>query len=109
LANYRPSQELKATEGLVNKIRKKSRPRRGSSGQTKAQQRKDIEESKLKTELETPRSALRLLATRPKKCSRSARPTPTMINLQNESEVAGLRRAGAGFPSVEAFASIRSS
>lgn len=108
IGQYKTEQELKATEALTQQNQAKvAAQTRLIQEKTKAQQRKDIEESKLKTELENAKIQLEAARNKAKEILATGKAEADVINLQNEAEVAGLKRAVQGFPSADAYAQFQ--
>jgi SPFH domain / Band 7 family len=102
---YKAAQKLKAAESLKQQAREKVEAEtRLLQAKTKAEQMKEVAESKLTTELEN--AQVRLDAARRQAEAKLTRGQAEagVIGLQNEAEVAGLRKAVQGFQSVQQFA-----
>lgn len=105
IETYKTEQELKATEALkAQESAKVAANTRLIQAQTEAKQRLDVEEAKLKQELDNARVKLEAAKNTAKQVLAIGQAEADVINLQNEAEVSGLRRAVQGFPSPEAFA-----
>jgi hypothetical protein len=105
LGQYREEQKLKSVEALKQQNREKVEANtRVLVAKTNAQQRKQVEELKLKQELES--AQIRLEAAKNKASATLTRgqAEAAVINLENEAEVAGLRKAVQGFTSAQNFA-----
>jgi regulator of protease activity HflC (stomatin/prohibitin superfamily) len=102
---YQSEQELKAKEALPQREKERTEAEtRRKQEMTKAAQRKGVEEQKLKQDLEN--AQLRLEAARKEAEAALARgkADATVIILENEAAVAGLRKAVQGFNGVQNFA-----
>ena len=105
LRQFKTMQDLRAAEGLKQQAHEKvDAETRLIQAKTQAEQLKEVEESKLKNELEN--AKLRLGAAKQQASAIIAKGTAeaTVIGSQNEAEVAGLRKAIQGFRSVQDFA-----
>jgi regulator of protease activity HflC (stomatin/prohibitin superfamily) len=72
--------------------------------QTLAHQRREVEESKLKQDLDNAQIRLEAAKSKAKEILANAKAEANVVQLQNEAEVAGLKKAVSGFPSAEYFA-----
>ena len=102
---YKEEQKLKSIEALKQQNREKVEANtRVLVAQTNAQQRKQVEELKLKQELESAQIRLDAAKNRAAAVLAKGKAEAAVINVQNEAEVAGLRKAVQGFTSVQNFA-----
>jgi hypothetical protein len=102
---YKEEQKLKSIEALKQQNREKVEAgTRVLVAQTNAQQRKQVEELKLKQELESAQIRLDAAKNRATAVLTKGKAEAAVINVQNEAEVAGLRKAVQGFTSVQNFA-----
>jgi hypothetical protein len=67
-------------------------------------QRREVEESKLKQDLENAQIRLDAARSKAKEILANAKAEADVVQLQNAAEVAGLKKAVSGFPSAEHFA-----
>src|SRR5262249_44057735 len=105
LGQYREEQKLKSVEALKQQNREKvEASTRVLVAKTNAQQRKQVEELKLKQELESAQIRLDAAKNRASATLTKGQAEAAVINLENEAEVAGLRKAVQGFASAQHFA-----
>jgi regulator of protease activity HflC (stomatin/prohibitin superfamily) len=105
LGQYKSEQALKGKEMLAAQEKAKVEARRDLEvAETLAQQRKEVEEAKLKQDLENAQIRLDAAKSKAKSVLANAKAEADVTLLQNEAEVAGLRKAVQGFPSAEHFA-----
>jgi regulator of protease activity HflC (stomatin/prohibitin superfamily) len=105
VGQIKSEQELKSTEAMRERGQMVEQAMtRLKQARVKAEQRTAVEESKLKQDLAN--AELRLAAARDqaKAVLSKGQAEAAVIELQNEAEVAGLRKAVQGFPSAEHFA-----
>jgi hypothetical protein len=102
---YKEEQKLKSIEAMKQQNREKvEADTRVLVAKTNAQQRKQVEELKLKQDLQS--AEIRLDAAKNKALAvlTTGKADAAVINLQNEAEAAGLRKAVQGFTSAQNFA-----
>jgi hypothetical protein len=105
LGQYKEMQKLKSIEALKQQYREKVEAEtRLKVAKTLAQQNKQVEESKLKQELESAQIRLDAAKARAEGILAKGRADADVINVQNEAEVASLRKAVQGFSSAAQFA-----
>ena len=105
IAQFKTEQELKAAEALKTQEQDKvDAGTRLIQAQTKSQQRKEVEESKLKQDLANAKLRLEGARAQAKATLAGGKAEADVIMLQNEAEVSGLRKAVQGFPSPDHFA-----
>jgi len=105
LGQYKSEQELRAKEALSQQNEELTKAgTRKKQEETRAKQRTEVEEQRLKQDLEN--AQLRLDASRRdgEAILSKGKADAAVINLQNEAEVAGLRKAVQGFNGVQNFA-----
>src|SRR5262249_16639007 len=96
---------LKATEALKPRNKEMvEADTRLAQAKTKADQMKEVEESRLKQELENAQLQLEAARQQAKATLQRGRAEAEGIQLRNEAEVAGLRKAVMGFAGVQHFA-----
>ena len=102
---HKTMQDLKATETLKQQSKEMVEAEtRLAQAKTKADQLKEVEESRLKQELENAQLQLDAARLQAKATLQRGKAEAEVIQLRNEAEVAGLRRAVMGFASVQHFA-----
>ncbi len=105
IGQYKSEQALKAKEMLAGQEKAKVEAKRDLEvAETVAQQRMEVEEAKLKQDLENAQIRLEAARSKAKEVLANAKAEADVTTLQNEAEVAGLRKAVQGFPSAEHFA-----
>jgi regulator of protease activity HflC (stomatin/prohibitin superfamily) len=105
IAELKTQQELKATEALSKRSEETVAAKTRLDVATRvARQRKDVEESKLKQELAAAELRLEAARAQAKSVLAAGKAEADVINLQNEAEVSGLRKAIQGFASADQFA-----
>ena len=105
LGQYKEMQKLRSVEALKEQNRDKVEAgTRLQVMKTQAQQNKQVEESKLKQELESAQLRLDAAKDRATGIVAKGKAEAAVINLQNEAEVAGLKKAVQGFTSAANFA-----
>ena len=105
LRQYRAAQELKAKEALKGQATEKVQAEtRLIQAKTKSGQLKEVALSRLKQELENAQLALDAAEQQAQATLAIGKAEAAVIDLQNEAEVAGLRKAVQGFSSVQTFA-----
>jgi regulator of protease activity HflC (stomatin/prohibitin superfamily) len=105
IGQHKSEQTLRAKQALKEQEQKKVEAQRDLQvAQTAAQQRKEVEEAKLKQDLENAQVRLEAARSKAKQILANAKAEADVTNRQNEAEVAGLRTAVGGFPSPEHFA-----
>jgi hypothetical protein len=105
LGQYKEEQKLKSVEALKQQYSEKVEANtRLLVAKTNAQQRKDVEELKLKQELANAQIRLDAARARAEAVLTKAKAEAAVITAQNEAEVAGLRKAISGFSGVGYFA-----
>jgi regulator of protease activity HflC (stomatin/prohibitin superfamily) len=105
LDQFKTQQELQASIALKDQAAKKVEAEtRRVQEQTKARQRLQVEELRLKQELDNARLKLEAAKDRAQAILASGKVEADVIQLQNEAEVAGLKKAIQGFASVPNFA-----
>jgi regulator of protease activity HflC (stomatin/prohibitin superfamily) len=98
-------QELTAATGLKQQAHEKVEAEtRLVQAKTKAEQLKEVELSKLKTDLENTQLRLDAAKQQADAVLAKANAEASVIGLQNEAQVAGIRRAIQGFRNVQDFA-----
>ncbi len=102
---HKTMQKLKATEALKQQNSEMVGAKtRLAQAKTKADQMKEVEESRLKQELENAQLQLDAARQQAKATLQRGKAEAEVIQLRNEAEVAGLRKAVAGFSGVQHFA-----
>ncbi len=105
IGQHKSEQTLQAKQALKEQEKAKVEAKRDLQvAQTTAQQRKEVEEAKLKQDLENAQVRLEAARSKAKEVLAHAKAEAEVTNLTNEAEVAGLRKAVLGFPSPEHFA-----
>jgi uncharacterized membrane protein YqiK len=105
LRQYRAEQELKSKESLKTQAKEKVEAEtRLIQAKTKAGQLKEVALSQYQQELENAQLALDAAEKQADATLAKGKAEAAVINLQNEAEVAGLRKAVQGFASVQTFA-----
>lgn len=105
LGQYKEQQQLRSIEALKEQNQKKvEADTRLQVAKTQAEQRKQVEELRLKQELESARVRLEAARARAEAVLTRGNAEAVVIQAQNEAEVAGLRKAVQGFPSAGTFA-----
>jgi hypothetical protein len=105
MRQYRAEQELKSKESLKIQAKEKVEAEtRLIQAKTKAGQLKEVALSQYKQELENAQLALDAAEKQAEATLAKGKAEAAVINLQNEAEVAGLRKAVQGFASVQTFA-----
>jgi uncharacterized membrane protein YqiK len=105
LRQYRAEQELKSKESLKTQAKEKVEAETGLiQAKTKAGQLKEVAASRYKQELENAQLALDAAEKQAEATLANGKAEAAVITLQNEAEVAGLRKAVQGFASVQTFA-----
>jgi hypothetical protein len=105
VGQYKEEQKLKSIEALKQQNRDKVEANtRLLVARTNAQQRKEVEELKLKQELENAKIRVEAARAKADAVLAAARSKAAVITAENEAEVAGLRKAIQGFSSVGYFA-----
>jgi regulator of protease activity HflC (stomatin/prohibitin superfamily) len=105
IGQYKEQQELRAREALKQQEEEKvAAGTRLVKARRLAEQRKDVEESKLKQDLANAKLRLDAARAQAKATLAAGKAEADVITLKNEAEVAGLRTAVQGFPSAEQYA-----
>jgi regulator of protease activity HflC (stomatin/prohibitin superfamily) len=105
IGQYKSEQTLEAKRGLKEQQAAKVVAQKDLQvAQTAAQQRKEVEEAKLKQDLENAQIRLEAARSKAKEILANAKAEAEVVMLQNDAEVAGLKKAVQGFPSAEHFA-----
>jgi hypothetical protein len=105
LGQYKAAQKLKAAESLKQQAREKVEAEtRLVQAKTRAEQMTEVAESKLKTELDNAQVKLEAARRQAEAKLTRGKAEAGVIQLQNEAEVAGLRKAVQGFQSIQQFA-----
>src|SRR5262249_26125281 len=105
IGQYKTEQELKATEALKQQGQEVVDARtRLVQATTQAQQRKSVEESSLKQQLESAKVRLESARKQAEAQLAVGKAEANVIKLKNEAEVSGLRQAVQGFASADQFA-----
>jgi regulator of protease activity HflC (stomatin/prohibitin superfamily) len=105
LRQYRAEQELKSKESLKAQAKEKVEAETGLiQAKTKAGQLKEVASSRYKQDLENAQLALDAAEKQAEATLVNGKAEAAVIDLQNEAEVAGLRKAVQGFSSVQTFA-----
>jgi hypothetical protein len=105
LGKYRAEQDLRATESLMNRAKNKVEAEtRLLQGKTKANQMKEVELLRLGQELSNAQLKLDAARQQAQAVLTRGKAEAHVIQLQNEAEVAGLRKAIEGFSSAGNFA-----
>jgi hypothetical protein len=105
VGQYQEVQKLRSIETLKQQNREKVEANtRLQVTKTLAQQNKQVEEAKLKQELESAQIRLEAAKARAEGILAKGKAEAAVINLQNEAETAGLRKAVQGFTSAHHFA-----
>ncbi|HEV3144643.1 MAG TPA: SPFH domain-containing protein, partial [Gemmataceae bacterium] len=105
LGQYKEMQKLKSIEALKEQNKEKVEANtRLVVAKTQAQQNKQVEESKLKQELDNAQIKLEAAKAKATGIVAKGKSEAAVINLKNEAEVAGLRKAVQGFANVATFA-----
>jgi regulator of protease activity HflC (stomatin/prohibitin superfamily) len=105
LSTYKAEQERKAIEALKQQATEKvAAETRVKQAEIAADQSKEVELSRLKNELAIAQLRLETAREQAKKILTDGEAEAKVIHLQNEAEVAGLRKAVQGFTSAQQFA-----
>ncbi len=105
LGQYKAEQELMAKEALKEQYKEKVEAEtRLLQAQTHADQRRKVAELQMKQELESAQLRLDAARKQAEATLTTGRTEAGLIELQNEAEVAGLRKAVQGFTSAGQFA-----
>jgi hypothetical protein len=105
MEQYKEEQKLKSIETLKQQNREQVEARtRLAVAKTNAEQRKQVEELKLKQDLESAQIRLSAAKDRATAVLTKGKAEASVITAQNEAEVAGLRKAVQGFTSSQNFA-----
>jgi hypothetical protein len=105
IGQYKTEQELKATEALKEQGQAVVDARtRLVTAATMAEQRKAVEESSLKQQLESARVRLEAAKKQAEAKLSIGKAEADVIRLTNEAEVSGLRQAVQGFPTADLYA-----
>jgi len=105
LGQYKEMQKLKSIEAMKEQNREKvEADTRLKVAKTLAQQNKQTEELKLKQELDSAQIRLDAAKAKAEGILANGRAEAAIINLQNEAEVAGLRKSVQGFGNAGQFA-----
>jgi len=105
IGQLKEMQKLKSIETLKEQNKQKVEANtRLEVAKTQAQQNKQVEESKLKQELESAQIKLDAAKAKATGIVAKGKAEAAVIDLNNEAEVAGLRKAVQGFASVATFA-----
>src|SRR5262249_52031880 len=105
IGQYKEEQELKANEALKQQQSESvAAEKRIVQAQALAEQRKKVEESRLRQELASAKLRLEAAKDKARAVVAAGKAEADVINLQNDAEVSGLRKAVQGFPSPEHFA-----
>lgn len=105
VGQFKEMQKLKSVEALKEQYRDKVEAEtRLQVMKTQAQQNKQVEESKLKQELESAQIRLDAAKAKAEGVVAKGKAEAAVIDLQNQAEVAGLRKAVQGFASANNFA-----
>lgn len=105
LRQYRAAQELKAKEALKDQAKAKVEAEtRLIQAKTKASQMKEVALSQATQDLENAQLALDAAEKQAEAKLTKGKADAAVINLQNEAQVAGLRKSAQGFTNVQSFA-----
>jgi hypothetical protein len=105
VGQFKEMQKLKSVEALKEQYREKvEADTRLKVMKTDAQRMKQVEESKLKQELESAQIRLEAAKLKASGIVAKGKGEAAVIDSQNEAEVAGLRKAVQGFTSAQNFA-----
>ena len=105
LGQYKEMQKLKSIETMKQQNREKvEADTRLKVMKTQAQQLKQVEESKLKQELDSAQIRLEAAKAKASGILAKGKAEAMVINLQNQAEVAGLQKAVQGFSSANQYA-----
>jgi hypothetical protein len=105
LEQYKAAQELMGKEALKEQAKEKVEAEtRLLQAKTRADQLREVELSRLKQELENAQLQLDAAKNRAEAVLAKGKAEAAVINLTNEAEIAGLRKAVQGFTSVQNFA-----
>ncbi len=105
LRQYRAEQELKSKESLKTQAKEKVEAEtRLIQAKTKAEQLTEVALARFTQDLENAQIALDAAEKQVEATLAKGKAEAAVINLQNEAEVAGLRKAVQGFASVQTFA-----
>ena len=105
LRQYRAAQELKAKETLKDQAKQKVEAEtRLIQAKTKSSQMKEVAVSQATQDLENAQLALDAAEKQAEATLATGKAEAAVIVLQNEAEIAGLRKAAAGFANVQTFA-----
>jgi hypothetical protein len=108
LRQFKTMQDLRAAEGRKQQAKEKVEAEtRLIQAKTQADQLKEVAESSLKNELDNAQLRLEAAKLQAKAILSKGNSEATVINAQNEAEVAGLRKAILGFRSVQDFAQFQ--
>ena len=105
LGQYKEMQKLMGIQTMKEQTREKvEADTRLQVMNTQAKQQKEVEELKLKQELDNAKIGLEAAHSRAEAILAKGKAAAAVLNLQNEAEVAGLRTAVQGFASAAHFA-----
>ena len=105
LRQYRAAQELKAKETLKDQAKQKVEAEtRLIQAKTKSSQMKEVAVSQATQDLENAQLALDAAEKQAEATLATGKAEAAVIVLQNEAEIAGLRKAAAAFTNVQTFA-----
>jgi regulator of protease activity HflC (stomatin/prohibitin superfamily) len=105
IAQHKSEQSLEAKKALKEQQSAKVAAQKELMvAETAAQQRQEVEGAKLKQDLENAKIRLEAARSKAKEVLANAKAESDVVLLQNEAEVAGLKKAVQGFPSPEHFA-----
>jgi regulator of protease activity HflC (stomatin/prohibitin superfamily) len=105
VGQYKEMQKLKSVEALKEQYRAKVEAQtRLEVAKTQAQQNKQVEEARLKQELESAQIRLEAAKAKAEGIVAKGKAEAAVIDLQNQAEVAGLKKAVQGFSSADNFA-----
>jgi hypothetical protein len=105
IAQYKSQQTLEAKKALKEQENAKVAANRDLQvAETAAQQRLEVEEAKLKQDLKNAKIRLEAARSKARSVLAEARAEADVTNRKNEAEVAGLKKAVAGFPNPETYA-----
>jgi hypothetical protein len=108
IAQYKTDQELKANEALKEQETEKvAADILLQNAQIEAKKRKEIEEVRMKNELKGAKIRLEAAKEKARAITANGTAEADIINLENDAQVAGLRKAIQGFTSPDAYAQFQ--
>jgi regulator of protease activity HflC (stomatin/prohibitin superfamily) len=105
IGKYKSQQTLDAKKAMITQQSAKVSAQKDLQvAQTAAKQRLEVEEAKLTQDLANAQIRLDAAKSKAKEIQANAKAEANVVQLQNEAEVAGLKKAVSGFPSADYFA-----